>query len=500
MMHRLCLMCALWGITSAQSMFHSKDYLNLDCLHYHRVNSKPPEVVQYCHRPINNYLRLADDFLNTRDRNYTCKELRKLNVTAHEILMWSGSVDVAEQYQYYIDQENNPHASNRIFFNCTPPWFGPRCQFSFALDETTPWSSKTEAGYKIQGNHISALSITGFTCYTLLKCNRGSAFICLDWREICDGRNDCLSDGADEAQCFDLEVNECEDDEYRCHNGLCIPKDISTNGYYGVQCLDQSDALSVPNCPNFHLVFDSFICEEYSCRPGQGRFSCGGGQCVDDFDECQNGRHLMLFKSMSVQGNLSYGCWIAMACLTRIIDPVDGILCEQRFRSAHPVTYLHSCEFLVQFPTVPVLFGHVRFLYRSQYILPVNAELALTPDYICYDEQLCSHLIPTFRSEFYNCRHAHQIGIQLNITYNTWKSIIDSVKPYFLGCVVGYHEKNLSAYVSLYKCKNSSKYISKHRINDGVSDCYLNDDERDFPLSIATNSQHRFTASDNAEG
>ena len=480
-------------------MFYATNYLSLDCLHYRLVDSVPTEVVQYCLRPINNNLTFMEDFRNIRDQNYTFDELRKTNTTAHEILAWSASIDLAEHYQYYIDQQNHSFASNHIFFNCTPPWFGSRCQYSFKFDKTTSGSIAPGVVREDQRNDISTLSVTGFTCYTLLECDRGSAFLCLDWREVCDGRIDCLNDGVDEAQCFDLEMNECEDNEYRCHNGLCITKDIATDGYYRVQCLDQSDALNVPDCPNLNLEFDSFICEEYSCRPGQGKFSCGDGQCVEDFEECENGRHLMLAKSMSVQGNLSHHCWIAMACLTRIVDQVDGVLCEQLFKSADIMAHLLSCESLVQFPTVHVLFGHVRFLHRRKDMLNVNVELALTPDYICYDEQLCNHLIPTFRHESYICQHAHQMGIQSNVTHDNWKSIIDTIKPYFRGCIVGYNEKNLSEYLSLYLCKNSSKYISKHRILDGISDCYLNDDETDFQSSPAVIGQYRLTCANETQ-
>ena len=42
--------------------------------------------------------------------------------------------------------------------------------------------------------------------------------LCLDWRDICDGQQDCL-DGYDEENCDKLEFNECEDGEYRCTNG-----------------------------------------------------------------------------------------------------------------------------------------------------------------------------------------------------------------------------------------------------------------------------------------
>ena len=42
--------------------------------------------------------------------------------------------------------------------------------------------------------------------------------ICLEWSEIYDGKIDCLNNDIDEKNCFQVELNECNEDEYRCHN------------------------------------------------------------------------------------------------------------------------------------------------------------------------------------------------------------------------------------------------------------------------------------------
>jgi hypothetical protein len=440
-----------------------------------------PTKIEYCLRPDDDSHTTVIDFLNTRDQNYTFDELFDMNVTAYEILLWSASIDLAEQYQYYIDQQNKSLLLNKIFFNCTQSWFGSRCQYSFELNEAQSLLySESDA------------PIINYTCYTFLECNRGGLFLCLDWREICDGRIDCLDDGVDEAQCFDLEINECKINEYRCHNGLCISKYYWESERSIAACLDQSDVWYMTPCPNLDLTFDLFHCEEYTCPPGLNKFSCGDGQCVEDFDECNNGRHLMLRKSMSIQGNLSHHCWIAMTCLTKIIDQVNGTLCEEFLQSSNVILYLHSCENFIQFPVNPVLFGHVRFLYRPKDIFEINITSSLIPHYICYDEQLCSFLLPMIHYESYTCQHSYQMGFKSDVEYNSWKSIIDVVKIYFHGCNTGYHDKSHFKYSSLYSCKNSSKYISKHRILDTISDCHLNDDEQNFELSCSINDPYRF--------
>jgi hypothetical protein len=45
--------------------------------------------------------------------------------------------------------------------------------------------------------------------------------MCLDWREICDGKIDCIGDnsGIDEKYSEEMEMTECNENEYRCYNG-----------------------------------------------------------------------------------------------------------------------------------------------------------------------------------------------------------------------------------------------------------------------------------------
>ncbi|CAF1192557.1 unnamed protein product [Adineta steineri] len=415
----------------------------------------------------------------------TFDKLYRLNVTPHEILMWSSSIDLAEQYQYYLDQPIQSNLSNEKFFNCTQPWFGSRCQYSFEFNEDK----------LVENSFETALTDDIFdgTCYILLECDRGGSSMCLDWREICDGRIDCLNGGVDEIQCFNLEINECNENEYRCHNGLCIPKKFLEMDSYEAQCLDRSDYLAEPMCARFYFNFYLFECQEFICRPDQGKFSCGDGQCVEDYGQCKNNRHFALAQSVSVQGNLSYECWISMVCLTKIMDKIENISCEQFIQSSKIIEQLKSCKFPLQFPVIPVLYGHVRFLYHPKEIDNINVTLSLKPDYICYDEQLCDFLTHTFRHGTLTCRSANQMGFIMNAELMTWKSIIDSIKPYFDGCITQYYQIIDSYHSSLYHCKDSSKYISKYRILDGISDCFLKDDEQALSeLSCLLNQTSQF--------
>ncbi|CAF1562058.1 unnamed protein product, partial [Adineta steineri] len=235
-----------------------------------------------------------------------------------------------------------------------------------------------------------------------------------------------------------------------------------------------------------------FKYQEYVCRPDEGQFTCGDGECVEDFGECKNNRHLALSQSISIQGNLSYSCWIVMICLSKIMNKIGNITCDQFIQSSEIIEEFKNCTFPLEFPVIPVLFGHVRFLYDPKEIDNINITLALKPDYICYDEQLCDFLTATFHHNNFTCRYGNQTGLDMNVELTTWKSIIDSVKPYFIGCVTQRYQKISSHYLSLYQCKNSSKYISKYRIVDGIPDCFLKDDEQVFELSCSLNQTLRF--------
>jgi hypothetical protein len=78
-------------------------------------------TIQYCFRPINENDSSASNFLNSSDQNLTFNELRYLNVTTEQLLLWSASIDLVEQYQDYLDQSIISSASNEIFFHCTKP-------------------------------------------------------------------------------------------------------------------------------------------------------------------------------------------------------------------------------------------------------------------------------------------------------------------------------------------------------------------------------------------
>ncbi|CAF1373254.1 unnamed protein product [Adineta steineri] len=90
-----------------------------------------------------------------------------------------------------------------------------------------------------------------------LKCYRGPEPSCLDWREICDGKIDCLDGNADEENCYLLEINECGKDEYRCRLGMCISSEFFSDDPFNPECLDGTDECKDSSkCISFHRLLD----------------------------------------------------------------------------------------------------------------------------------------------------------------------------------------------------------------------------------------------------
>jgi hypothetical protein len=116
--------------------------------------------------------------------------------------------------------------------------FGKYCEYQLT-HEAKIFSEAITAQFKEKrkGDSWDTQRYGKILCYQTLPCP--SSPLCLDWREICDGKQRC-SNGIDEENCDKLEFNECEDDEFRCTNGMCISEEFWLDGKYS---LDSSKKL-----------------------------------------------------------------------------------------------------------------------------------------------------------------------------------------------------------------------------------------------------------------
>jgi hypothetical protein len=93
-----------------------------------------------------------------------------------------------------------------------------------------------------------------------MKCNRGSFLPCLDWREICGEKIDCL----------ELEMNHCHENEYQCRNEMCIneaflldARKLESNTH---ECLDRSDELLSRDSSRRCNFTPRFVCDDTACE------------------------------------------------------------------------------------------------------------------------------------------------------------------------------------------------------------------------------------------
>ncbi|CAF0841182.1 unnamed protein product [Adineta steineri] len=417
----------------------------------------------------------------------TFDELKKKNVTAKNLIEWSSSIDLTERYEYFLQM--NKSSSNEVFYNCTLPWFGPLCQYKFIVNQSFPQLIET-IDHRYRDRDVNA----SFTCYIHLKCNRGSPYICLDWREICDGKVDCLDGGEDEKDCLELELNTCEENEYQCRNGMCVDKVFlldEPNSFISPECLDISDERLINDLSACKFI-PLFRCEDIVSQ-SISDFTCGDGNDVSYHmprkgSECKNKRDQVLNFLIGWHNNKDTRfprCFKILICTSvmfssKEFDEYCKHLCENKEECK--IQIVQSCPVAFIAPTIPVWGDHVRLGYFSNRTLPAGT--VVKPNFICYDQKRCPFFIPTLIVENYACIH---------INTSDLVSYINLYKP-FISCNPFFESANDThcSDPTMLRCLRTNKCISKRRIMDGISDCYGDFDESLSANSCALNDTYRF--------
>jgi len=142
------------------------------------------EIMRYCRRlttTTNRDLVPDNTLLISNQKALPFDRLREMGISASQLFKWNAPIDVIEEY---ISGKKTG-----LFVNCSDRanlWFGPHCEYTFDsfLNLYQLLIERFDAKKKVPEN---ILSITNGTCYELngVECN---SVICLDWREICDGK------------------------------------------------------------------------------------------------------------------------------------------------------------------------------------------------------------------------------------------------------------------------------------------------------------------------
>ena len=235
------------------------------------------ESLSYCRRPEEpiNLTRDSDTLAcqNNGGKLRHFPELKSTQDQLSEILhQWNSSIERVEDFSRYLSRPSPPNGSLCQCVQASS--FGKNCEyqlpFGTTFDETLQWQLTMR-----KADPYKAYMHKDIVCYDTLKCDSG--LLCLDWREVCDGVQQCMS-GSDEENCDLLEMNICEADEYRCMNGMCIPDEYFLDGEF--DCLDWSDELQYKKSVECGTEAASVQCDDHLCLPNE--WSCGDGECISD--------------------------------------------------------------------------------------------------------------------------------------------------------------------------------------------------------------------------
>ena len=505
-------------------LYHTEYHLNdgdHDCLYHYgsTFNRLGRHLVPYCIRSKES-LTINDSLCE--GTNFTFLTLNCMNVTANDLFKWYAPIDLITNYIHYVETDEG---AEKIFCNCSHnKVFGSRCHYRFAFDSISldKIVQRTFAlnyfDYPHRKYQIRTLTDAILTCYMMINCTTYTD-LCLDWRQICDGIRDCTN-GHDEEHCLLMELNQCDTrTEYRCRNGMCIPKSFSFD--LTMDCMDFYDEQEPQDVSHLCSVLSSVDCEDHSC--GLAGFSCGDGSCFQDYgfsyggnrvyEECDSQRNSLYIKHMfAYQENTTIDdrCWTHMWCLlglSCLYEPVNmmsscsqGVFGVASFCNVINNSHLY-CPEKFFFPPTNFVLPYVQLLYERKVYINQPLAYFASPSGICYNKSVCdlssilffaNSKLPDFQG--YECFKIAFLSLmqltqkRVGITLATLLAV--AVHNVFSHCI---DQSSLST--PLYQCRNRL-LISPHRFSDRHVDCFPWTDEYKNEITCRENLTDRFICPD----
>lgn len=197
---------------------------------YDCIDHTTSTSVKYCRRPVTPIpLSRSDGSCLNGGEHVSFRLLLEQHVPPEVLLQWNISLERVDDYASFFHHESQTNL-NRDDYLCRcvkPGTFGKFCEYHW-LDGAISFKQSIEEQFEEkERNPWGAQHYGDILCYQAKDCYSG--LLCLDWRNICDGEQQCFS-GYDEQNCDLLEFNECDDDEFRCTNGMCIPDEYWLDG------------------------------------------------------------------------------------------------------------------------------------------------------------------------------------------------------------------------------------------------------------------------------
>ncbi|CAF2106989.1 unnamed protein product [Rotaria magnacalcarata] len=427
--------------------------------------------------------------------------LKDYQINSDALIEWLIPFHLIEQYADYLNSTSNSRMDDIFICNCTKSRIGTNCEYESV-------SITTDASRFVKGQRpkttISYETLTSFI--DDLICNGNVA--ALEWRQICDGIIDC-DDGNDELKCHLLELNRCEEDEFQCQNGMCIPKEFLFD--IALDCMDSSDEQELID--NYDL-FDSCIAEtKYECDErlcAKDQFSCGNGQCIhwsslilggyactnfrDIAYRCETDDYLVLNPKIYV--GICRQTTMNLEILTNTTDCLSSLrhlLTADRNKSATKIRIMSlnniigRCDELIQYP-YKVIFSPVLSMYynRSQLALfyasgrNFDQQIPRKPHLYClHGSMVCNdisiNLIKKYcmtQDEFEKLAKFSFLPISQLFCQIAIEQLLIKNDTLLLSKLL--NKENVLYYI----CQNTSVHIPLRRVNDGYIDCLYGDDER----------------------
>ncbi|CAF1538437.1 unnamed protein product [Adineta ricciae] len=456
---------------------YNSDISYRDCLYSNTINTEINEWI------LTRYCLDGNDAVGNQDEcdenvKFTFEELKLKHVSGENLFKWNAPIDTINNYEKYLG-DNDMSMKNDFFCNCSDlgNFFGKDCSYSF---RNTSSDTTFDEIISKQFGKMEQLSFTFeilddedlLTCYKGIQCD---STICLDWRQICDGFIDCRNGEDEFKDCLLIELNQCEENEYRCSNGLCIPQTFLIDLSY--DCGDITDeeydidetVNELVECHKSTMIVCDFSQSRWSLFP------CGNGEynLLDSFDsECANGRHLFYRRNLLLSfpsahnNNISSECWLLMICVSEnfLLEYFDyaksKCLCNENNREKKKCVkdFNRYCPSLFYFQhDMRFLSPFVKFLYDKS---KSNADEWWEPTHICFMNETCVE----------------------RKTNPDWSNYI-----FYWQKTFSFSDRPTND-ERLFYCNESQRLISKYRVKDSITDCYYGEDENDQITSLIMTS------------
>lgn len=168
-----------------------------DCMYYTRsMIQNNIQGVKYCRQlnesqPLN---RTFNQSCHNGGKLWSFEELSLINVSASDVLRWSSSMEQTDHYSKYLSS-GLVDAGDKYICNCTnSASFGKFCEYEF-YGGSTSFDEAITKQFELLNTvniNISSQLHGNRPCYMTLTCYSG--LMCLDWRHICDGKDDRTDD------------------------------------------------------------------------------------------------------------------------------------------------------------------------------------------------------------------------------------------------------------------------------------------------------------------